>query len=133
MKNSRADAIRWLSQAEHDLEFARLALRESFFSDACFLSHQITEKSLKALGYYRGDRYVLGHSLVELLLNLVNTYPQLSALRITAGRLNQYYVSTRYPDALPGGTPFETYDEGQAQEAVEDAARFVELARSIIQ
>ena len=74
MKNSEADAKRWLRQAENDLDFARLALREGFYSQACFMSHQVTEKALKAIAYFRGDRYVTGHSLLEIILNLVPDY-----------------------------------------------------------
>jgi HEPN domain-containing protein len=37
MKNREADALRWLSQSENDLEFARLALRERFYAQACFM------------------------------------------------------------------------------------------------
>ena len=37
MWDSRAEADRWLKQAENDLEFARLGLREGFFAQVCFL------------------------------------------------------------------------------------------------
>ena len=102
MKNSRGDARRWLLQAENDLAFGRLALREGFFAQACFISHQVAEKSLKALAYYRGDRTVIGHSLLELASSLEPTYPQLSKYHELAGILDQYYVPTRSPNALPG-------------------------------
>ena len=132
MKNSEADARRWLRQAENDLEFARLAVREGFPAQACFMAHQVAEKALKALAYYRGDRYVTGHSLIELVSLLENTYPRLSEFQQLMGTLNQYYVPTRYPDALPGGTPFETYHQGQAEEAVEGAGQVVDLAKDLI-
>ena len=82
MKNSVVNARRWLRQAENDLAFARLAIREGFFAQACFMSHQIAEKALKALSYHRGDRYVTGHSLVELALGLESSYPQVSEYRL---------------------------------------------------
>jgi len=34
MRDSRAEAARWLRQAENDLAFGRVALREGFFAQA---------------------------------------------------------------------------------------------------
>ena len=66
MKRAKAEAARWLAQAESDLGFAELGLREGFFAQACFVCQQAVEKALKALHYLGGARVVLGHSLVEL-------------------------------------------------------------------
>ena len=60
MRDREREAWRWLLQAENDLAFADLGLREGFFAQACFYSQQAAEKGLKALAYYRGDRVVLG-------------------------------------------------------------------------
>ncbi|MCH8206009.1 MAG: HEPN domain-containing protein [Chloroflexi bacterium] len=132
MKNSETNARNWLLQAENDLSFARVAIREEFFAQACFVSQQVAEKALKALAYYRGDRFPTGHSLVELLSRLEPSYPQLSRYVRVAGILDQYYVPTRYPNALPGSVPFMVYGEEQAQAAVESAAQIVEEARAVI-
>jgi len=32
--------------------------------------------------------------------------------------LDQYYISTRYPNGLPGGIPHEVYTKDQAEEAI---------------
>ena len=132
MKNSEADAKRWLSQAINDLAFSRLALRESYFTQTCFMSHQVAEKALKSLAYFRGDRYVMGHSLSGLVASLEETHPEIKEFHSITGRLDQFYVPTRYPDALPGGTPFEAYDREQAEEAVASAARIVAFAEGVI-
>ena len=105
MKNSEEDARRWLRQAENDMAAARLMLREGFHSQVCFMSHQVAEKAVKALAYYRGDRYVTGHSVSDLVTDLKSSYPQLSEHLKLAKTLDRYYVPTRYPDALPGGVP----------------------------
>lgn len=133
MKNSEADARRWLRQAQNDQEFASLALREGFFAQACFTAQQVAEKALKALAYFRGDRFVTGHSVVELVSSLETTYPQVSQLREPARILDQHYVPTRYPNALPGAAPFEVYTKGQAETAVEGAALAVQLVRGLIE
>jgi len=132
MNNSKADAIRWLRQAENDLAAAQLMLRERFFAQACFMSHQVSDKALKALAYYRGDRYVAGHSLVELVFSLETSYPQLSEFHELVGVLDQYYIPTRYPDALPGSAPYEVYHKAQAKAAVESAAWVVGFTQQLI-
>jgi HEPN domain-containing protein len=67
MKASRAEARRWLRQAESDLAFAELGAREGFPAQACFMAQQAAQKASKAVRYAAGERFVIGHSLVELL------------------------------------------------------------------
>ena len=130
MRDSRAEGERWLRQAENDLAFARLALREAFFAQSCFVAQQASEKALKALAYAAGERLVIGHSLVELVDRLAPAFAPLAPLREDAGILDQYYVPTRYPNGLAGGVPFEAFGERQAREAVQSAERFVATVRS---
>lgn len=129
MRDERAEGERWLRQAENDLAFGRLALREGYFAQACFIAQQSAEKALKSIAYASGDRLVIGHSLVELVERLIDRVPGLAAFREAAGTLDQYYIPTRYPNGLAGGVPFEAFGERQAREAIESAARFVATAR----
>ena len=133
MKSSRDDALRWLRQAENDLAFARIALREGFYSQTCFLAQQVAGKGMKALLYYRGSRSVTGHSLAALLTELENAHPELSEQAESLTVLDQYYIPTRYPDALPGSAPFEVYGSSQAKVAIETAALVVERAKQVIE
>ncbi len=128
-----AEATRWILQAENDLAFAQLALQEGYHSQTCFMSQQAAEKALKSVAYGRGDRFVIGHSLQELLNDLVGTHGDLESLREAARRLDQYYTATRYPDALPGGLPFETFTKGQAEEAVSMASEIVTSSRAYLE
>jgi HEPN domain-containing protein len=130
MRDSRGEGERWLRQAENDLGFARVAVRERFFAQACFFAQQVSEKALKAVAYASGERTVIGHSLVELVARLAPAFPALEPLREAAGILDQYYVPTRYPNGLAGGVPFEAFGERQAREAVDAAERFVATARA---
>jgi len=132
MKRPRAEAERWLAQAESDLRFAELGLRESFFAQTCFVCQQAVEKALKALHYLGGARVVLGHSLVELLDPLIAEQSVLAGLREGAQQLDQYYVPTRYPNGLPGGVPADVFTERQADEAVRVARAFLAAARAIL-
>ena len=78
------------------------------------MAHQVAEKALKALAYYRGDRFVTGHSLLNLVSTLEPSYPSLSVFRSLARTLDRYYIPTRYPNALPGSVPFEVYERDDA-------------------
>jgi len=103
MRDSRAEARRWLRQAENDLAFGEVALRELFLAQACFIAQQTAEKALESLAYGMGERLVIGHSIVELLVRLVAAFRELRELRESTGVLDQYSVATRYPNGLPGG------------------------------
>jgi len=43
--------------------------------------------------------------------------------------LDQYYITGRYPDALPAGAPFEFITKKQAEEAIALAALVVKRVR----
>jgi len=131
MRRPKAEARRWLAQVESDLAFAELGLREGFFAQTCFICQQAGEKALKALCYLRGDRVVLGHSLVELLDALSGSHAGIGQLREGAQQLDQYYVPTRYPNGLPGGVPAEVFTRGQAEQAVTIARRIAAFARDV--
>ena len=131
MKEPNREADRWLRQAESDLAYAAVGLREGFAAQVCFQCQQVCEKAIKALRYARGERAVLGHALVELAAPL----EVMAGFREELGMLDQYYVPTRYPNGLPGGIPADVYTTTQATAAVDIARRIVavvrrELARS---
>ena len=129
MWDGSEEARRWFAQAENDLEFARLALREKFFHQACFIAQQSAEKSVKAIGYGLGDRTIIGHSVVALAERYAAQVEGLGRLMEDAGILDQFYIPTRYPNGLPGGVPFAAFHEPQARAAIEAAERFLALAR----
>ena len=128
MWDSRAEADRWLKQAENDLDFARLGLREGFHAQVCFLAQQSAEKAVRAVGYLLGERTVLGHSVAVLAERYTEQVAELADLRDQAGILDQYYIPTRYPNGLPGGFPFMAFTEEQATNAIAAAERFLLLA-----
>ena len=128
MWDAGAEAERWRRQAVNDLEFARVAVRERFYAQACFIAQQAAEKAVKAVAYGLGERTVIGHSLVTLISRYRDRVSELNHLQELAGILDQYYVPTRYPNGLAGGVPFEAFGESQAAAAVDAADRFVQLA-----
>lgn len=68
------------------------------------------------------------HSLLKLCEALAIN----GKLREAAGHLDQYYLSGRYPDALPGGAPFEVFTPAQAKRAIRDAQTFLRTAKKLM-
>ena len=128
MRDDRTEADRWLKQAENDLDFARLGLREGFHSQVCFFAQQCAEKAVKAIGYLLEDQTVPGPSVAVLADRFAERVPEFANLRADAGILDQYYIPTRYPNGLPGGFPFMAFNEEQARNAIAAAERFLRLA-----
>ena len=92
---------------------------------ACFLAQQASEKALKAFLYAKGEERVFGHSVAELLKRAMEHDGSFEDCK-SASVLDKYYIPTRYPNGLPGGVPYEAFDEV-------DAKRAIELAKSVIE
>ncbi|GAA5335313.1 MULTISPECIES: HEPN domain-containing protein [Thermus] len=126
VEKRRAEARRWLHQAQDDWEAGEALLHARKFAQAAFLAQQAGEKALKALWLFLGlDPW--GHSLAHLLRHLPEEEaPAFRHLLPKALALDKLYIPTRYPDALPGLTPREAYTEEEAQKALEDAKAILE-------
>lgn len=131
MKNSKENALRWLSQAEHDLESAINNLEKvKFYSDACFMSEQASQKALKAYLLFKGERHILSHSVRELVDSCAKYDGEFNCLIEYGMILDKYYIPTRYPDALaPPAVPYKSYTEKEAAEAVDYAKKIVNSVR----
>jgi HEPN domain-containing protein len=122
MKSRAAD---WLKQAGEEFAWARDAYNLKRWSAVCFTAQQVAEKSLKAIALARGALQVKSHSNREIAEELDIDGDLDEKARI----LDQYYISTRYPDAFATGAPFEYFVERQAREALEYAQAFLDRAR----
>ncbi|RME88480.1 MAG: HEPN domain-containing protein [Candidatus Hydrogenedentota bacterium] len=119
----------WLAQAQNDFAWALDSFERKYYAQTCFIAQQVAEKALKAIGYYRGADLVKGHSCAAIAAALgIN-----GELEDRMKELDQYYIPTRYPDALPAGSPFETYTKRQAEEALHSARLVLDLAENTIQ
>lgn len=116
------EAGRWLAQAADDLDTAGLLARHGRNAVACFVAQQAAEKALKGLLYASGAEVVLGHSVALLCGDVAAIHPDLASRCGEWASLDQHYIPTRYPDALPGGIPADVYTADQASAAVELAA-----------
>ena len=102
MWDGAAEARRWWLQADNDLGFARLALREAYYHQACFIAQQAAEKAVKSIGYHLGDRTILGHSVTVLVDRYAGKAPELADLRGSASVLDLYYVPLPLPQRTAG-------------------------------
>ncbi|HWB71115.1 MAG TPA: HEPN domain-containing protein [Egibacteraceae bacterium] len=94
MRDPRREGLRWLRQAEADLEAARL-LRERLAALACFHAQQAAEKALKAVLYAAGERVVLRHSLGALGEAVNQQSPGYEPLRGEVAKLDRFPPGTR--------------------------------------
>jgi len=87
MKEAKKEALRWFLQSEDDFRFVEWVKEESVFYDkGCFIAQQSGEKALKACLYARGERYVLGHSLFEMVGRLCQTEVEFKTISDEAKR-----------------------------------------------
>ncbi|MCJ7443666.1 MAG: HEPN domain-containing protein [Methanotrichaceae archaeon] len=129
--DSLEEGLRWFRQAKRDLDDAQYNYDGGRFNLSCFLSQQAAEKALKAYLYSLGEELVLGHSVAKLLKEASNHDPTYRELRKVSG-LDKYYVPTRYPNGLPGGVPYEAFDEVDASRAMELASELIGYIEKVL-
>ena len=83
------------------------------FNAAAFYAHQAAEKAAKALLYHVHEA-PWGRSVRELLLRYFASTGRSpdEALLSLARELDRHYIPSRYPNALPSGTPHESVRRG---------------------
>lgn len=116
----------WLKQADNDLAWARHSFAGGFYAQTCFIAQQAAEKALKAWCFFKGFDIVRTHSTFQI----VRALGENGVLEKCARELDIYYVSARYPDALPAGAPFEILTREQAQGAIGSAETIFALMRA---
>lgn len=130
MKPSPEAGLRWLRQAEHDLAVAQKHQAGQNYSDACFMAEQASQKALKGFLIAQGRRSIPIHSVAQLAEQCSQIDNDFSNHIAPARILDQYYIPTRYPDALaPPAVPFESYTKEQGAKAVQAARAVVSLVR----
>lgn len=104
--NPSLEARRWLEFARQDLQMADLAMSSGIFNQVCFHAQQCAEKCLSACLAAQGELLPRTH----LIADLFDQLPQaaravVNDLESDLVALDQFYIPTRYPDALPGSLP----------------------------
>jgi HEPN domain-containing protein len=134
MKEAKKESLRWFMQAEDDFRFVEWVRRESvFFDKGCFIAQQSGEKALKACLYAIGERRVIGHSLFEMVDRLAKLAAEFQAITDEAKRLDRFYIPARYPNGLPGGSPFQIFGAADLSEAFDDLKKILDLCRNYLE
>ena len=72
---------------------------------------------------------MIGHSLFEMVARLSEIEPQFQVIVDEARRLDRFYIPTRYPNGLPGGSPFQNFTARDLADASEDTRKILDLCR----
>ncbi|WP_036270740.1 HEPN domain-containing protein [Meiothermus rufus] len=129
VEKQRREALRWLRQAEDDLEAARVLLAGAKCAQAAFYAQQAGEKALKAV-WLAQDADPWGHSLGRLVREMPEEAKgRFSPLLEAALALDKLYIPTRYPDALAELTPAEAYTQSEAEAALAQAEAILHVAK----
>lgn len=121
----------WLKQGQRDLEHARRALDDGDYEWTCFAAQQGAEKAVKAI-YQKAGGMAWGHSVTALLESLPEPLRPGQDLLDVAKELDKHYIPSRYPNAHPGGAPYEYYTRGEAERAVANADRVIGFCAGIL-
>lgn len=122
----------WLDKAKDDLLWAKDSFDDEHFGGVCFLCQQSAEKALKSYLFFKKEKLVRTHHLVNLLKRCKKLDFNFTDLLPGVKVLNNYYTDTRYPD-IWDVTRFE--DEKLAKEALglaKEVVEFVEKKVSVI-
>ena len=109
---------KWLDFAREDLAMAKMALKQGIANQACFHAQQGVEKALKGFLRTKQTSIPKTHALEELLELCRRRDPTFLKLQEACIILDQYYIPTRYPDALPGSSSEGLPTEKHAKKAV---------------
>ena len=124
-RDAKAEAYRWLAQAEEEYKDAGLLMRARRYYLALYLCQQSAEKALKAFVFFKEQEPVFSHSIAVLANVAAALDPDFGALA-NAKRLDDYYIPTRYPNGLPGDIPSRYYNDE------EEVKRALALSDSVI-
>jgi len=128
----RVVASHWLTTSIQDLAVSK-RLTDEMPNVACFHAQQAAEKAIKAVLVARCGDAARDHSIVTLLTECQSAGMRIDpALVDDARRLDKFYVSSRYPDALGGLDPTSMFGASEATEAAARASRFLDFAKQAI-
>ncbi|WP_298136899.1 HEPN domain-containing protein [Acidiferrobacter sp.] len=109
------DSARWFDAAQDDGEAARILAEQGLYAAACFHAQQALEKAFKGLLAANGP-IPKTHSLEELstMAPIEGGWEEQEVIK-----LDRFYLTARYPDALPSGsTARKHFTQKDAEEAI---------------
>lgn len=121
---------RWRAAAESSIAMAAVARDAGFPHHACLHAEQAAQQALKGLLRGVGSATdARGHNLVALgqAAGAASGQEGSSIPGGALARLGRHYLPSRYPDAVPGGTPADNYSDEDAAQALGDARLVMEF------
>jgi HEPN domain-containing protein len=95
---NETDVKEWLTLASHDIDTAKLLIKENGHADIIIYHlHQATEKLFKTLLTKADKPIEKTHFLDKLLVQLITIYPSLSDIKDEVLEINLYLPKLRYP------------------------------------
>lgn len=132
MKNNASnESLRWLAQAEADLDDARYLYDGGRYNACCFFCQQAAEKAIKAYLYRQGAEHIYSHSVAELCREAGKLNQAFADIKVAIAPLDVYYIPARYPNGLPGGIPSEAFTRDDAERALHMAGKAIGLVKQI--
>jgi len=128
MKNNR-----WFEFAKQDLKMAELGFKEGIYNQTCFHCQQAAEKFLKGYLLVKNHEIPKIHFLDELINLCIPIDKDFENLRENCSKLDDYYIPTRYPDALPGMLPEGLPAKKDALEAIAYAKEVMQFVEKILE
>lgn len=119
-------SAQWFIYAEADMRAARLLRDAHEYPAACFHAQQAVEKSFKGLLSIVGE-VKKSHSISEMVKIVKNSGYDSANVIPPAGKLDRFYIATRYPDALPGSNAQDVFDLQDANDAIGVAEQTIRL------
>jgi HEPN domain-containing protein len=115
----------WLRFAREDIRMADMAMAEGMYNQFCFHSQQCAEKGLKAWLAQTEESIPRTHRMADL----ISLMPEdiIGEMADPLLLLDQFYIPTRYPDALPGSLPDSLPDKKDAKEALKTAQKLLKI------
>ncbi|ASJ10324.1 DNA-binding protein [Thermococcus sp. P6] len=122
---------RWMKEARRTLKSAYLDLQQGYYEWASFKSQQAGELAVKAILRGLGLAPV-GHSITRLFRELKDRgFGIPKTILYRAMELDRNYITPRYPDAYPEGSPYEYYSEEIARELVSYAETIIKFVEGL--
>ena len=121
----------WMDQARGDLAHARSDVKRGYYDWACFSAQQAAEMAAKAVFQKRGA-VVWGHSVADLLEELVQPGEVPKELLDPALELDKAYIAARYPNAHTSGSPRRRYTRSEAETAVAHAGKIIQHCEGLL-
>jgi HEPN domain-containing protein len=120
-----------MDQAHGDLRHARSDIDGGYYNWACFSAQQAAERALKAVFQKMGAE-AWGYSVADLLLESFRSHKGPQALMDAAMELDKACIPTRYPNALPAGSPKGRYTKTEAERLTDYAEKIIEFCEGLL-